>query len=144
MKKHFSIHWKSSKKPRKQRKYLANAPLNLRKKFMSANLSKELRKKYGKRNLPLRKGDTVKVMRGKFRKKTGKIITVYTKKMKVEVENMQIKKQDGSKANVRFNPSFLQITELNVEDKKRNKILIGQENKPKNKTVDKGEEKNAP
>ncbi|MDP3992523.1 MAG: 50S ribosomal protein L24 [Candidatus Pacearchaeota archaeon] len=137
MKKHFSTHWKSSRKPRKQVKYAANAPLHLRRKFMSTNLSKELRKKYGKRNLPLRKGDAVKIMKGKFRKKTGKIIAVYTKKMKVEVEGMQIKKQDGSKANVKFNPSFLQITELNLEDRKRNEALT----KSKNKTEG---EKNAP
>ncbi len=143
MKKHFSTHWKSSKKPRKQRKYLANAPLNLRRKFMSSNLSKELRKKYGKRNIPLRKGDMVRIMRGRFRKKTGKITVVYTKKMKVEVENMQIKKQDGSKANVKFNPSFLQITELNLEDRKRNKILIEEKNKSENRKINQGEEKNA-
>ena len=111
---------------------------------MSANLSKELRKKYGKRNIPLRKGDTVKVMRGKFKKKTGKIITIYTKKMKVEIENMQLKKQDGSKANVKFNPSFLQVTELNLEDKKRNEIFLGQKNKTKDKITNHGEVKNAP
>ena len=57
MKKQFSTQWNASKQPRKQRKYLANAPLHKRHKFMSANLIKELRKKYGKRNFPVRKGD---------------------------------------------------------------------------------------
>ncbi|MEK6897561.1 MAG: 50S ribosomal protein L24 [Nanoarchaeota archaeon] len=130
MKKHFSKHWKSSRKPRKQIKYLANAPLHLKRKFMSANLSKELRKKYGKRSLPVRKGDTVRIMRGKFKKKTGKISVVNAKKIKIEIEGMQIKKQDGSKANVKFNPQFLQITELNLEDRKRNKAFVpGEKNK---------------
>nr|AJS11598.1 50S ribosomal protein L24P [uncultured archaeon] len=69
--------------------------------------------------MPLRKGDVVRVMKGKFKKKTGKIITVNEKRLKVEIEGLQIKKQDGSKVNVRFNPSILQITELNIEDKKR-------------------------
>ena len=73
MKQKFSKHWKASTQPRKQRKYRAKAPLHVIKRFLSANLSKDLRKKYGKRNLTLRKGDTVKVMRGKFRKKQGKI-----------------------------------------------------------------------
>ena len=140
MKKYFSTHWKSSRKPRKQRKYSANAPLHLRRKFMSVNLSKELRKKYGKRNFPVRKGDMVKIMRGKFRKKTGKISVVDAKKMKVEIEGMQIKKQDGSKVNVKFNPPFLQITELNLEDRKRNESLTGKKNKSKNQEGD----KNAP
>ena len=67
----------------------------------------------------MRKGDVVKVMRGKFSKKTGKILAVNSKRLNVEIEGLQIKKQDGSKANVRFTPSILQITELNAEDKKR-------------------------
>src|SRR3989338_176397 len=46
MKNKFSTKWKESKQPRKQRKYRANAPLHLRKKFVNVNLSKELRKKY--------------------------------------------------------------------------------------------------
>ena len=123
MKKLFSTSWKQSRKSRKQRKYRAKAPIHLKRKFLSANLSKELRKKYGKRNLPLKKGDAVVIMRGKFRKKTGKIIMVNIKNLKAEIEGIQIKKQDGSKANVKFNPSFLQITELNLEDKKRNKAI---------------------
>jgi large subunit ribosomal protein L24 len=119
MKKKFSTSWISSKQPRKQRKYLANAPLHLRKKFISVNLSKELRKKYGKRNMPARKGDTVKVMRGSFKKKQGKISEVKLKIKKVIVEGIQTKKQDGSKVNVKLQPSNLQIVELNMEDKKR-------------------------
>lgn len=106
---------------------------------MSANLSKELRIKYRKRSLPLRKGDMVKIMRGKFRKKTGKIAVVDAKKMRTEIEGIQIKKQDGSKVNVKFNPSFLQVTELNLEDRKRNEALMRQ----KNKSKDQEGEKNA-
>ncbi len=45
MKKKFSTSWKASRQIRKQRKYRENAPLHLRNKFMTANLSKELRKK---------------------------------------------------------------------------------------------------
>jgi large subunit ribosomal protein L24 len=123
MRKKFSTMWKSSKQPRKQRKYIANAPLHIKRKLMSVNLSKELRKKYQKRSVPLRKKDTVKIMRGKFKGKKGKIIKVLLKTQKVEVEGIQIKKQDGSKVNIKLRPSNLQIIELNVEDKKRNKAL---------------------
>ena len=112
MKKKFSTHWKGSKQPRKQRKYLANAPLHLRKKFVSINLSKELRKKEGKRNLPAKKGDKVKIFSGKFKGKTGKILEVNLKRAKIIVENIQVKKQDGSKANIKLQPSNLQIIEL--------------------------------
>lgn len=122
MKNKFSTHWKESKQPRKQRKYLANAPLSIKRKLLSVNLSKELRKKVGKRNAVVRKGDTVKVMRGKFKLKTGKIMEVNVKKSKVIIEGITVKKQDGSKANIKMRPSNLQIIELNLDDKKRMKI----------------------
>ena len=123
MKKKFSTSWKSSKQPRKQRKYLANAFLHIKRKNMSVNLSKELRKKHGKRNFPLKKGDSVKIFRGKFKGKHGKITGINVKKQRVEIEGIQIKKQDGSRVNVWLRPSNLQITELNLDDKKRNDSL---------------------
>lgn len=129
MKKEFSTSWKSSKQPRKQRKYLANAPLHIRKKFVSINLSKELRKKHAKRNMSVRKGDTVQIKRGKFKGKKGKITEVKLKISKVIVEGIQTKKQDGSKVNVKMQPSNLQIIELNLEDRKRMKKLGTKENK---------------
>lgn len=112
MKRKFSTAWKSSSQPRKQRKFRANAPLHLRKKFVSANLSKELRKKIGKRNIVVKKGDKVKIMRGKFKGKTGKVLEVRLKISKIVVEGIQVKKMDGSKANVKMQPSNLQIIEM--------------------------------
>ncbi len=119
MKKDFSKSWKSSKQPRKQRKYLAKAPLHLRRKFLSANLAKDLRKKHGRRNIEIRKNDKVKIMRGKFRGKQGKVLKVNSKKQRAYVEGMQVKKHDGSKANVSIAISNLQIIELNLDDKMR-------------------------
>jgi len=97
MKKKFSTKWKASKQPRKQRKYLANAPLHIKNKFLSVNLSKELRKKYGKRNLRVKKGDKIKILRGKFKKRIGKVKEVKPKMSKIYIEGIQVKKQDGSK-----------------------------------------------
>ena len=105
--------------PRKQRKYAANLPLHLKKKLVSVNLSKELRKKQGKRNVSVRKGDTVKVMRGKFKKKQGKVLEVRLKTGKIIVEGIQTKKMDGSKVNVPMRASNLQIFELDTTDKRR-------------------------
>lgn len=132
MKQEFSKAWKASKQPRKQRKYLANAPLHIRRKFISVNLSKELRKQYQKRNLPLRKGDVVKVLRGKYKKKQGKVTEVNLKNSKVIVEGIQVQKLDGSKVNAPLRPSNLQITELNLDDRKRfNKTKGAPEKKTK-------------
>ena len=59
MKRKFSNSWISSKQVRKQRKYRYNAPLHRKRRFLSAPLSKELRKDYGKRSLVVKKGDEV-------------------------------------------------------------------------------------
>lgn len=123
MKKQFSTSWKGSKLPRKQRKYLAEAPLHIRHKFLNANLSKELRKKYNKRSLPLRKGDEVLVMRGAFKKKKAKITSVDLKNIRAVIEGIQRTKRDGSKVNVYFHPSSLQIQSLNLDDKERLAVL---------------------
>jgi len=58
-------------------------------------------------------------MRGKYKKKQGKITEVKIKSGKIYIEGIQIKKQDGSKANVPIKASNLQIISLNLEDKKR-------------------------
>ena len=137
MKNKFSKHWKSSKRPSKQRKYLANAPLHIKRKLLSVNLSKELRKKHKRRNIPVRKGDNVKIMRGKFKGKNGKIISIDTKASKIKIEGIMIKKQDGSKVNVKMHPSNLQIIDLNLDDKKRMKI---QKEEKKTKEQKKSEE----
>jgi large subunit ribosomal protein L24 len=139
MKIKFSTHWKGSKQPRKQRKYRANAPLHLRKKFVSVNLSKELRKKEGKRNIVARKGDKVKIFSGRFKGKTGKILEINLKRSKIIVEEMNVKKQDGSKANVKLEPSNLQIIELS-DSRAKKKTETNKNEKPKDE-IKKVEEK---
>ena len=123
MKQQFSTHWLKSKQPRKQRKYRYNAPLHLRHKFLNAHLSAELRKKYGKRSVPLRKGDEVLIMRGSFKKKKGKILEIDLKRSRATIEGINRKKLDGTKVNVYLNPSNLQILNLNLDDNKRLKAV---------------------
>lgn len=119
MKSEFSTSWVGSIQPRKQRKYVANAPLHIRHEFVSANLSKDLRKKYSRRSFPVRKDDEVKIMRGEFKGKKGKIDSVNLKKSKVLIAGIFRTKKDGTKVKVYFYPSNLQIQELNLNDKKR-------------------------
>lgn len=123
MKKKFSTSWKASKKPRKQRKYRVNAPLHIKGKFLNAVLSKELRKKYGKRSLRARKGDKVRIMRGSFKKKEGAIERVDTKKGVVYVSKIEVEKKEGSKVPRPIQPSNIMILELNLDDKKRKEKL---------------------
>lgn len=130
MKREFSTSWIASKQPRKQRKYRANAPMHIRRKFLSAQLSKVLKEKYGKRSLPIRKGDEVLIMRGAFRKKTVKVESVDLKKSRVSLEGLQRSKMDGTKVAVFFDPSALQISSLHLEDRKRLSTLHRGEKKP--------------
>ncbi len=119
MKQEFSTSWVSSKQPRKQHKYLHNAPLHIKHTFLNAHLSKDLRKKYGKRNLPLRKGDEVLIVRGAFRKKKAKVNSVDHKRLRVALEGIQRTKKDGTKVNAYVHPSALIIISLDLADKER-------------------------
>jgi large subunit ribosomal protein L24 len=131
VKKTFSTSWKGSKKPEKKRKYYFKAPLHVKTRFLSAHLSKELKKKYGFRSFPLRKGDKVKVMRGAFKKQTGIVERVDHKKIRVYVKGAEITKKDGSKIIKPIHPSNLEITELNLNDKKRVEKLESKINRQK-------------
>ena len=121
--------------PRKQRKFLANAPNHLRISLMGANLDKDLRKKYGIRSVSIRKGDEVKVLRGKFSKKQGKVIGIDRRKSKIQVEGLNITKKGGDKVLVWLRPSNVKIIKIEDSDKKRFKRLklkSGEEKKDAN------------
>ncbi len=112
-----------SKKPTKQRKKLFQAPDHIRYKHFAAPLSPELRKNYGARNLPVRKGDTVRVMRGDHKKFEGKVIRVDRKKYRIYIEGLTREKVDGTAVFIPVHPSKVMITKINLEDDWRRKIL---------------------
>ena len=119
----FSRAWKSSKNPRKQRKYRLSSPLHIKQKFVHSHLSKELSKKYAKRSIGLRKGDKVKIMRGQFKKHQGKIEKIDLNRTRVFVSGVEITKKDGTKKLLALQPSNLMITELNLDDKFRQETM---------------------
>ncbi len=119
MEKQFSKAWVSSTQIRKQRKYVANAPLHIRHKFMSAPLSKKLKEEYGFRSIPVRSGDTVKVKSGQFRGVEGKVSKVSLARTFVHVEGAALKRADGSDALYPIHPSNVEIVKLDTSDKLR-------------------------
>jgi len=121
--KKFSNFWRGSKKPKKQRKYRYNAPLHIKQKFVGVHLSKELREKYRKRSVMVKKGDKVRIVRGQFRKKEGKIERVDMKNGRVIIAGMELTKKDGTKTPTPIHPSNLTIIELDMDDKRRQKRL---------------------
>ena len=108
-----------SKQPRKQRKALYNAPAHARGKRISSTLSKDLRAKIGKRSLPLRTGDKVKVLRGEFSGHEGKILDVDYGSYKVNIENVTFKKSDGTSVFLPIHPSNLMIIDADLDDDRR-------------------------
>lgn len=123
MKKAFSPVWQSSSQVRKQRKYVHNAPLHVRNKLLNAHLSKELRTKYGKRSMTVKKGDEVSVMRGSFAKKKAKITIVDYKRGRIVLEGITRTKKDGSKSPVYFKAHALSLISVGTDDKKRMKHI---------------------
>jgi large subunit ribosomal protein L26e len=91
---------------RKQRKRHFSAPSHIRRRLMSAPLSKELRQKYGVRSMPIRKDDEVQVLRGHYKgQQVGKVVQCYRKKFCVYIERIQREKANGASVYVGIHPS---------------------------------------
>jgi len=88
---------------------------------MGAGLSKELRKRYGIRSIEVRKGDEVKIMRGKFAKKQGKVGKVDVSRTRIQIDGVQRAKLGGEKVETWFHPSNVKIVVLNEDDNRRMK-----------------------
>ena len=108
-----------SKQPRKQRKALYNAPAHARGKHLSATLSKDLRADLGRRSLPLRTGDKVRVLRGEFKGHEGEVLGVDYKSYKVTIEEVTLSKSDGTSIFLPIDPSNLMIIDANTKDNRR-------------------------
>lgn len=109
----------TSSQPRKLRKARYQAPLHMRHKLMGAMLSPELREKHGMKSIPLRTGDTVKVLRGDHKGKEGKVAGVNLKKMTITVDGVAVTKADGTEVPRPIQPSKVMITRLETKDEKR-------------------------
>lgn len=109
--------------PRKQRKRLFQAPLHIRYKQFSATLSPELKESHNTRSVPVRVGDTVKIMRGDRKGFEGKVSRVDRQKYRIFVEGITREKVDGSTIQIPIHPSKVMITHLNLDDKWRKQAL---------------------
>eukprot|EP00349_Pseudokeronopsis_sp_Brazil_P000615 CAMPEP_0202955704 /NCGR_PEP_ID=MMETSP1396-20130829/238_1 /ASSEMBLY_ACC=CAM_ASM_000872 /TAXON_ID= /ORGANISM="Pseudokeronopsis sp., Strain Brazil" /LENGTH=111 /DNA_ID=CAMNT_0049672375 /DNA_START=160 /DNA_END=495 /DNA_ORIENTATION=- len=89
---------------------------------MSSHLNKDLKSKYEVRSIPVRKGDTVRVMRGTYKGREGKVLTVYRKKWCLHIEKVTKEKVNGQQVQVPIHSSNVLITNLKL-DKNRKNIL---------------------
>ena len=110
-------------KPNKQRKRLFQASLNERYRRFSAPLSSKLKESHSTNSVPVRKGDTVMIMRGDRKGSEGKVTQINRKKYLIFIEGATREKVDGTNIPVPIHPSKVMITRLNLDDKWRKKIL---------------------
>ncbi len=125
----WSKSWKGSKKPKKQRKYVARAPPHIKNRFLGVHLSKELRQKHQMRSIRVRKGDKVLVMKGSFTGKTGAVEKVNVIRGLVYVQGIELTRKEGGKIQIPIKAPNLLITELNMTDKRRFKDKLFLEKK---------------
>ncbi len=114
---------RASAKPRKQRVLRRTVARVWPHRLMSAHLSSELRRKYGRRSVPVRAGDTVKVLRGEYRGVTAKVLEVDRERQFVYLENVTRKKADGTQVRVPVRVSNVMIVQLDLSDEYRKTLL---------------------
>lgn len=109
--------------PRKQRKMLFQAPSHIRYKLFSAPLSPTLKATHKTSSIPVRSGDTVRIMRGDKKGVEGKVTSVDRSKYRLFVEGVTREKVDGTAIQVPIHPSKVMVTSLNLDDKWRRESL---------------------
>ena len=98
---------------------------------VSAHLSNDLAGQYSVRTVPIRTGDSVRVLRGEFAGLEGKVDRIDRASSRVFVEGMTREKTAGAGASSRLtvHSSKVMLTTLNMSDKWRSSLL---EDKSKN------------
>ena len=113
-------------KPTKMRnKQIYYATMQTASTQLSSMLSKNLRKKYGKRSIRVIEGDSVKVIRGEFNGVDGKVTKVSSADNGLTIEGVKKEKLKGEKYDVFVHTSNIEVTGLNTDDKWRINKLEG-------------------
>lgn len=114
-----------SSKAKVQRKADANAPAHVKRKMLSAHLSDELSKEYGRRSARVCVGDTVVILRGaeNIRGVEGKVLSVITDEGRVTIDGITINQADGTAVARPIHASNLMIVKLNLDDQWRKDAL---------------------
>ena len=99
------------------------APYNKRKAFFHVHLSKDLKAKYGVRHLPVRKDDTVIIVRGKYAGIQKRVTNVNFKKAKIKIEGVKTTKTDGTEIFHFIEPSNCILVSLGKLDQSRKHII---------------------
>ncbi|MHB1435194.1 MAG: 50S ribosomal protein L24 [Thermoplasmata archaeon] len=113
----------SPRSPRRQRRALYEASPPSRRLRMSAPLSRELRARFHTRSLPVRKGDTVRVMAGSFVGQEERVARVDRRSYTVTLENVTVKTGEEKMTALPVRPNRLLLVRLNLADPWRRQML---------------------
>jgi large subunit ribosomal protein L24 len=116
-----------SEQPRTQRKQTADAALHERHDQVRATLADDLREQYDQRSVRVNEGDTVEVMRGDYAGEDGEVLDVDLDDASVSVEDVTVEAADGEEVPRRLDASNLRVTDLNLEDARRQARLESEE-----------------
>jgi len=114
---------KTTSQPGKQRKMVWNASGPRASRLLSAALSSDLRTRHGIRSLPVRKGDTVRIVRGDFTGIEGKITEIDRARSRLYVEGVTRDKVSGTSTKMSVHASKVLITGLSLDDRRRSKSI---------------------
>ncbi|MGA8542064.1 MAG: 50S ribosomal protein L24 [Thermoplasmata archaeon] len=109
--------------PRRQRKALYTASTFERRRRMTVPLSRELRGRFRKRSIPIRKGDTVRVLSGSFEGREERVAKVVRRTYSVVLDNVTLKTGEEKLKPLPIRTSHLVITRLNLADPWRRRTL---------------------
>lgn len=115
-----------TEQPSKQRNQTARAPLHERHKQVTSTLSDDLREEYDQRSVRVNAGDTVEVLRGDFAGEEAEVESVDLRDEVVYVEDVTVEKADGEEVLRPLDASNLRVTELDLEDERREARLEGE------------------
>jgi large subunit ribosomal protein L24 len=101
---------------------------------VAAHLNDSLHQQYHINSLRVIKGDTVRVMRGEYGGIEGKVDSVNTMTGTLAIEGIQREKVRGGNVKVRIHSSNVLITNLNLDDKRRQENLRTRLAKERTKT----------
>jgi len=109
--------------PRRQRRALYTSHTAERRRTMSVALSRELRGRFHRRSLPVRKGDTVRVLSGSFVGREERVAKVDRRGLSVTLDNVTLKAADEKLKPLALRTSHLVLTRLNLSDPWRRRTL---------------------
>ena len=102
---------------------LIRLPKHQRDKMVGAVLEDSLRKQYGRKNIRVIKGDSVRVMRGEYKGVEGKVEKLNTEQATFHIEGIQREKIRGGQVKVPIHSSNVMVISLNLNDNYRSRKL---------------------